>query len=250
MNFATILKQLLIQTQFGLCEASLAAPQAEGRYPGVLFLMDAFGPRPYLTKMIQRLAANGYVVLLPNLFYRQKQTPIIDLDFPLRPEDMPEARRQFMPFIQNYDIESGLKDIGVFLEFLKQQKNVHGKAAITGYCMGGAMAIRAAAKYPESIYAVASFHAGHLATEKPDSPHLLLHNIQAKLYVAHADQDESMPLDQIERFQQAVDQTTIRHQVEIYKNAAHGFTMEDLPAYNPEALTHHWKHLLKILSDD
>ncbi len=238
-----------IKTQDGDCDVFIAHPEGNGPYPAVLFLMDAFGLRDYLYAMAKEIASHGYYVLLPNLFYRVRRSPMVDLKFPIRPEDMPEAAKQLMPLFQSYNPEFGIRDTAVFLDFLAQQKQVlPGKIGVTGYCMGGGLAIRAAAAYPDRIAAAASFHAGNLATDTPNSPHLLLSQIKAQVYIAHADNDKNMPPEQIERLRKALDQAGLRYEAELYSGAAHGFTMADLPAYNGVALKRHWNKLFDLFN--
>ena len=64
-----------------------------------------------------------------------------------------------------------------------QPKAKADKIGVTGYCMGGTLAIRAAATFPDRIAAAAAFHAGHVVTEGPDSPHLQVKNITNRKYV-------------------------------------------------------------------
>lgn len=250
------MKSIEIQTKNGICDATVAVPPFEKtaqetlkKYPGVLVLMDAFGPRQNLFEMIQKLASNGFIVLLPNLFYLQKRAPIVTgLNFPLKAEDLPLARSQFLPLMKNFDLGFALEDIGAYLNFFKTQENFNGNIGVVGYCMGGSLGIRASAKYPELIQATASFHGGHLATDAADSPHLLLTQLKARLYVAHADNDASMPVEQIEKFKQSLATSGIQAQADLYAGAAHGFTMADLPAYNEAANKRHWTELLKHFS--
>jgi carboxymethylenebutenolidase len=211
--------------------------------------MDAFGLRPYLFSMAEKIASLGYFVLLPNLFYQQKRSPIVDCEYPVTKEKIADARKQFMPLFNHFDWNETLKDFSSWLHFLDQQPQIKkGKVGITGYCMGGALALRTAAQFSERVGAVASFHGGNLATDKPDSPHLLLNSIKAQIYIAHADHDGSMPPDQIERLQLALNHASCKSQVELYSKAHHGFTMMDLPAYNQEALVRHWNRLTELLS--
>jgi carboxymethylenebutenolidase len=136
----------------------------------------------------------------------------------------------------------------MFPRFLSREKEVQpGKIGMTGYCMGGGLAVRAAIRYPDRVAAVASFHAGKLASDTPDSPHLLLDRIKAELYIAHADNDKSMPAEQIEILRNALERSGIRYEAELYEGAAHGFTMADLPAYNEAALKRHWVKLFELL---
>jgi carboxymethylenebutenolidase len=197
--------------------------------------------------MAKTIASRGYYVLLPNMFYRIRRAPLSDINFPVRVEDLPEARKKLMLLFQNYNPEMGMRDTAVILDFLAQQKQVlPGPIGITGYCFGGGLAIRAAALFPERVAAAASFHGANLATDTLESPHRLLGQIKAEIYIAHADQDQSMPPEQIERLRAALAQSGIRYEEELYSGASHGFTMVDLPAYNKDALKRHWKKLFEL----
>jgi carboxymethylenebutenolidase len=241
------MKPASIQTSDGICDVHVARPKQAGSYPAVLFLMDAYGPRDYLYEMIGRLADSGYIVLLPNLFYRQKPAPVISMSFPISKDELPAARAEIMSLFQNYNYEEVLlKDIPVFLKFLSEQSGFNGQTGITGYCMGGSLALRSAAQYPEKIQAAASFHAGKLATHEKDSPHLFLPKIKAEVYVAHADQDASMPEEQIQIFNKAFLEAGLKDKTEKYEGALHGFTMADLPPGNAVAIEKHWANLLTL----
>jgi len=240
-----------IKTADGICDAYVAHPgdgKNTEKYPGVVMYMDAFGPRPYMYEMAQKLAGKGYFVLLPNMFYRTRKAPVTDLKFPLTMQDMAGIRTVIGPLFQAFSADKAMSDAGVFLDYISKQPNVGpGKIGATGYCMGGVLAVRTAARYPDRIAAAASYHAGNLASDAPDSPHKLLREIRAELYVAHADNDQSMPADQIERFAKAIDETRVRCHAEVYEGAAHGFTMADLPHYNSGALERHWNSLFDLL---
>jgi len=234
----------------GECDAYLACPEAPGTYPGVLFYMDIFGPRDYLFEMARTIAGRGYCVLLPNVFYRVRKAPLLDVRFPiLSEEDMAEVIKQVMPLREKWTPEQAMEDLAPTLEFFSKQKSVR-KApfGVTGYCMGGGLAIRAAAQMPDKFSVAASFHTGGLATDLPNSPHLLLPKIKAELYVGHADKDRSMPADQIERFEKALEKTDLRYETELYKNAPHGWTMMDLPHGVPAAADRAMEKLVSLLT--
>jgi carboxymethylenebutenolidase len=243
MAIESALHHFDIKTEDGLCDVAVARPKPAGLYPGVLMMMDAFGPREYMFEMAQKLAAGGYIVLLPNLFYRAKRAPLVEAQFPVKREDFSSVIVQVMPIARSYETDRGLKDIGVLLDWLKVQEGSNGKIGITGYCFGGGVALRAAAAFPDQVSAVASFHAGRLGTTAPDSPHRLFGAIKAEIYIAHADNDPSMPAEEIVFVQKALEDSGAKFEVETYTGAAHGFTMADMPAYNAEALAHHWQKL-------
>ncbi len=237
-----------LKTKAGLCDAFIAHPETGGPFPGVILYMDAFGPRAYLHGMAKELAEAGYYVLLPNILYRDKRAPIVSLPFPLKGEDLVKARDVIIPLARGYKPEEGLEDAAVFLGFLETQKEVRkGKFALTGYCMGGAMAIRTAGRFPEKIAAAACFHGGNLATDDPASPHRFLPEIKAELYIANADNDQSMPPAQQQKLQVALRDAKLRYEMELYEGAVHGFTMLDLPAGNEKALARHWEKLFALL---
>lgn len=236
-----------IPTKYGVCDSYVAYPHDGKKHPAVMLMMDAFGPRAYLYSMADKLASHGFFVLLPNLFYRIRHAPVIDSTFPIDKSHMPEARKELTQIYNQYRPKEGLEDIAEFLKFLSHEKQVKpGKIGITGYCMGGGMGLRAAAAFPDSIAAVASFHGGSLATDRDDSPHLGLNKIKAKIYIAHADYDGSMPPEQMDRLKIAMENAGNDFESELYVNAHHGFTMADLPVYEHAALEKHWIKLLEL----
>lgn len=236
-----------LSTPHGLCDVFIARPAGKGPHPAVIFLMDAFGLRESLYTMAKNFASHGYFVLLPNLFYRERRSPVVNATFPLRAEDMPSVVPQIMPLAQSLTAEMVMGDMKVFFDFLSTQKDVSAqKIALTGYCMGGRFALHAAGFYPTRISAVASFHAGRLVTESADSTHHLFSKIQGEVYLAHADNDASMPSEQIEQVEQILENAGIKHKSEVYTGAAHGFTMSDLPAYHAQAFARHEKNLLDL----
>jgi carboxymethylenebutenolidase len=240
-------KTIDIKTPDGVCDSYISYPDAGGPFPAVLFYMDGIGVRPVLHQMADRIAASGFYVLLPNMFYRSGRTPLFDVSQILNPENRPKL----MELVTSVTPERQVRDAGAFLDFLASQKETKpgSKVGLTGYCMGGAMVMRTAAHYTDRVAAAASFHGGRLATDAPDSPHHLAGQITAELYFGHADQDHGMPLQDIARLDEALKIAGNRYQSELYAGAAHGFTMSDLPAYNKAACERHWDRLLGLYSN-
>jgi carboxymethylenebutenolidase len=239
-----------IQTTDGTCEAFLCYPDLnKAKLPSILLYMDAIGVRPAIEDMARKLASKGYLVLLPNLFYRQGKIPVLHgLKDKMGPEDMGKLTPPLGELIPSLTPEMLLKDAADYLNTLSHHEFAQGgKVALVGYCFGGAHAVRTAAAYPEKISLVASFHGGNLASDKPNSPHLLLSKVKAELYFAHADKDKSMPAEQIERLESALEENQNEFVSEIYPGANHGFTMRDLPAYHQEACDRHWNNLFSLL---
>lgn len=107
---------------------------------------------------------------------------------------------------------------------------------VVGYCFTGKMAVYTAMSRPDKIAAAASFHAGGLATDAPDSPHLALPLIKARLYFGYATNDKSMPPEAIEKLNHALQAWGGKYESEAYEGAFHSWTVPDSPVYNqPQA---------------
>ncbi|WP_327365929.1 dienelactone hydrolase family protein [Streptomyces sp. NBC_01217] len=237
-----------IPTQDGVADAYLAHPDDGQPHPAVLFYTDAFGIRPQLQKMADRLAGAGYTVLAPNVFYRHGRTPVTELPEFIDPAGRPEIFERLGPIIQSLTPEAAMRDADVYLHWLAASPlTTEGPVGVTGYCMGAGLALRTAGTYPERVAAMAGFHGGRLATESADSPHLLAGRIAAELYFGHADQDPSLPPEQINRLDEALTAAGVRHRSEVYTGAQHGFTQADTASYDSAADDRHWTALLALL---
>lgn len=231
----------------GTADAYLAVPHGQGTSPGVLMFMDGFGLRPRLAAMAVRLADHGYVVLVPNVFYRHGGAEALGLAELTRAEDRTAMMEKVTPRIAAVTPDRAARDAKAFLAFLTSRDRADGgPVGAVGYCFGGSLAIRAAATAPELVAAAATFHGGRLATDQPDSPHLLAPQLRAEVYLGHADNDPSMPPEQQRTLIEALAAAGVRHQSEVYPGAAHGFTMADTAAYDADAEARHWDRMLDL----
>lgn len=236
-----------IRTPDGVCPASRFRPTGHGPWPAVIFFMDGIGPRPALFEMAERIAVDGYVVLLPDLFYRAGPYEPWD---PAKLFSDPELRKAwFATYASTATITNVMKDTGAFLDYLAAEPDVlQPKVGTTGYCMGGRLSLSAAGTYPDRVAAAASFHGSNLATDAPDSPHLLAPRMKAEVYVAGADQDASFPPEMKARLEQALGGAGVDHRVEIYAGMRHGFVPRDTPVHNPEGAERHFRELLALFA--
>jgi carboxymethylenebutenolidase len=237
-----------IPTQDGTADAYLAHPDDHSPHPAVLLYMDAFGLRPGLEQMADRLAENGYTVLVPNVFYRHGRAPLVELPDFIDTSERPEIFQKIMPLMQSLTPERADRDADAYLRWLAEcPQAADGPIGVTGYCMGARLALRTAGAHPERVAAVAGFHGGRLATDTPDSPHLVADRITAEVYFGHADKDPSMPPEQIELLDKVLTEAGVRHRSEVYPGAHHGYTQADTSSYHPEAAERHWTELLALL---
>ncbi|MFE0027265.1 dienelactone hydrolase family protein [Amycolatopsis sp. NPDC059021] len=230
----------------GTADAYLVVPDG-GPHPGVLLFPDAFGLRPRIEEMAERIAAAGYAVLAPNLLYRGGKQEI-DMSALADPDKRGELFGRIMPLIQALGSETIVADAEKYIDFLTAQDGVTGEpVVITGYCMGGTNALRVIEGIPERVKAIASFHGGNLVTDQPDSPHLRVGAITGEVYFGHADKDHSITDEQIKVLEAALDEAGVTYRSEIYEGADHGYTMSDTAAYNEAAEQRHWENLFALL---
>ncbi|MFF4803200.1 dienelactone hydrolase family protein [Streptomyces sp. NPDC001351] len=237
-----------IPTADGVADAYVAHAADGSARPGVLLYMDAFGIRPHLNSMADRLAAAGYTVLVPNLFYRHGRTPVVELPEFIDLAARPEIWGKVAPLVQSVTPGPAMRDAAAYLQWLADSPLVtDGPVALTGYCMGARLSLLTAGTYPDRVAAAAGFHGGQLATEDADSPHSVAEHITAEVYFGHADNDSSLPPEQIQRLEDALTAAGVRHRCEVYPGAHHGYTQADTASYDKEAAERHWEALLDLL---
>jgi carboxymethylenebutenolidase len=232
-----------IQAKDGTCKAWVFKPEGKGPWPGVIFYMDAFGIRPAMIEMASYIAKHGYVVLLPDLFYR------FGAYGPFVPKEVLKGdfRAIIGPLMASSDNHKAAEDTAAFLSYLESLEEVAGdKVGTVGFCMGGGMALTAAGYYPDRVAAAVSFHGGNLATDLPTSPHLVVPRIKAEVYVAGADQDHGYPPEMAKRLEEALNKAGVRHKCEIYAGKMHGWMKPDMPVYDAEAADRGWRELFAL----
>jgi carboxymethylenebutenolidase len=224
--------KLDVKAADGTAEAFLFTPSSgSGPWPGVVYLTDIMGIREAYHGMAQRLADKGYAVLLPNIFHRGSKLPVLDFVPKMGDEKTMKRMGELRASLPNDKMGP---DGVAYANFLLARPEVKGaKVGVVGYCFTGQMTMRAAAVAPDKFAAAASFHGGGLYTDQPDSPHLLLPKIKARLYFGHAVQDRSMPAETIAKFEAALKAWPGKSESETYEGALHGWCVPGhVGAYN------------------
>ena len=232
-----------LKTPDGVMATRTFHPGPGKHHPGVIFFMDGLGVRDALIEMARRIASNGYYVALPNLFYRSGSYAPFDGPSVF---GNPAERERLMGIVMEVTPARVMSDTSAVLDLLKGEAAVDAqKVGTVGYCMGGGPAIRAAGAFPDRVLAAASYHGGHLATDAPDSPHILTCKARGRVYIGYAENDNSFPEAQQQRLETALTNGHVSYSMELYK-AAHGFAVPDLPVYNKEAADRHWQTMLEL----
>jgi carboxymethylenebutenolidase len=240
-------KTIDIKTASGVADCYLTRPDDGRSHPGVLLLVDAFGLRPQIEEMADRIAAGGYVVLAPNVFYRAGRAPVISLDGLGDPERRGEVFGRVWPLMKELTTERIVADGSAYLARLADEAD-GGAVALTGYCMGGRLAWRIAAAYADRVDGVGCFHTGSLVTEEEDSPHLSAAEIDAELFLGFADNDKNATPEQIATVEGALSRAGATFTAEVFADAEHGYTMADTPAYDEASAERHYEELFGLLS--
>jgi carboxymethylenebutenolidase len=241
-------EDLAIRTADGVMDCHLARPDGAKRLPPVILYMDGLGRRAALEEMAVRLAREGYVVLVPNLFYRSGAFAPFN---PATAWTNDAERARLMGLLQAVTQAGAMRDTAAMLDLLAASDDVAaGKVGCVGYCMGGGIALTAAATFPERIAAAASFHGARLATDAPDSPHRGAAKIHGRVYVGVAENDRNFAPEQRERLRGALEAGGIRFEIEIYPGAAHGFAVTDTPAYDAPSAERHWERVMALMAGE
>lgn len=226
-----------VTTADGSCTVSLHTPDGDGPWPGVVMYPDAGGARPTFDEMAGKLASYGYVVLVPDVYYREGEWQPFSMATVF--SDDAERKRLF-GMIATVTPEIMAADAVAFFDYLSSRPEVSGESfGTTGYCMGGRTSLVVAGRVPERVAAAMSFHGGGLASDDSGSPHLLADQIEAAVYVGAARNDRSFTTENGETLEKALTAAGVEHTIEWYP-AEHGFAVPDNGPYDEASAARHW----------
>ncbi len=229
----------------GVSDSALFYPEGKGPWPGVLIWTDILGLRPVFREMGRRLAAEGYVVLVPNPFYRNAKAPIVDGSFDF---SKPEDRAKVMPMAQALTADVNISDAKSYTTFLDAQPQTDKtkKMGVQGYCMGGPLTFRTAASRADRIGAAATFHGGGLVTDKADSPHLMIPQMKAEVLCCVADNDDKREPAAKDTLKQAFAAAHLKATVEVFEGCNHGWTVRGSQVYNEAGAERAWSEVTAL----
>jgi carboxymethylenebutenolidase len=232
-------KDVNVPMASGVSDSALFYPEGKGTWPAVLIWTDILGLRPVFREMGRRLAAEGYVVLVPNPFYRNKKAPVVDGTFDF---SKPEDRAKVMPLAAALTADANISDAKAYTTYLDQQPQTEKskKMGVQGYCMGGPLTFRTAASVSNRIGAAATFHGGGLVTDKPDSPHLAIPQMKAEVLCCVADNDDKRDPTAKDKLKEAFAAAHLKATVEVFEGCDHGWTVRGSQVYNEAGAERAW----------
>jgi carboxymethylenebutenolidase len=242
MQTKVVEKDVNVPMASGVSDSALFYPEGKGRWPAVLVWTDILGLRPVFREMGSRLAAQGYVVLVPNPFYRSAKAPVVSGSFDF---SNPADRARIMPMAEALSAETNISDASAYVSFLdaQHQTDKKKKMGVQGYCMGGPLTFRTAGTVPERIGAAATFHGGGLVSDKPDSPHLMISKMKAEVLCAVADNDDKRDPTAKDKLKESFAAAHLTATVEVYEGCNHGWTVRGSQVYNEAGAEKAWAAL-------
>jgi carboxymethylenebutenolidase len=234
-------KHIDIPTPDGAMNSFIVHPEENGPHPVVLFYMDAPGKREELHDMARRLAAVGYYVVLPNLYYRRTR------DYWLR-ERTEAGMAEMFEHMNALTTAMNVRDTRALIDFVDAQPDADAsRIGAVGYCMSGPFVVAAAVEFPERIASIASIHGANMVTQQPDSPHRLAPRIRCESYFACAEIDKWAPKAHIDQLAAALEAGKVPHRIEWYPAAQHGFVFpQRAGVYDQASAERHWERLFDL----
>ena len=232
--------QVNIKTPDGEMDCYISRP-VETALPAIIFYMDVPGIREELRQMCRHIAEQGYVVILPDLYYREGKVRF-DLS-----KGEKELQRMFA-LGSKLTVEMIMRDTGGIVEYCRADPTITDRIGCVGYCMSGQFVVAAAGHYPEDIKAAASLYGVRIVTDAPDSPHLMTDRMTAELYLGFAEHDPFVEEFVIPRLTTALDASNVKYLLETHPGTEHGFCFRERPAYHEKAAGKVWDRLFDLYS--
>lgn len=228
-----------VATPDGQMECFVAHPDGEGPFPAVILYMDVPGIREELRDFTRRIAEQGYVGVLPDLYYRDGK---VRFDLSKGEE---ELKRMFAAGskLTNAMI---MRDTGGMIDYLASNPVATEKVGCIGYCMSGQFVVAAAGSFPNDIAAAASLYGVRIVTDQPDSPHLLADKIKGELYLGFAEHDPYVEDNVIPDLKAALDANGVTYNLEVHPGTEHGFCFPLRPAYVEDAAERVWDTVFEM----
>ena len=232
-----------IPTADGAMNTFVVHPDEDGPFPVVLFYMDAPGKREELHTMARRLAAVGYCVVLPNLYYRTSR------DFWLT-ERTEAAMARMFSLMGTLNATTTRTDTTALLAYVDKLPAADAtRVGAVGYCMSGPIVVWAAAAFPDRFKCIASIYGANMATDQPDSPHRAVAGLRCESYFACAEIDKWAPPAAIAQLQAGLLAAGTPHRIEWYPGVEHGFAFPlRAGIYNQPAAERHWARLFSLFN--
>ncbi len=225
--------EVMIPKPDGQMPALLCTPAESGRKPAVILLMEAFGLTAHIRDVAARIANEGYVVLAPDIYYRELPNNKFGYD------ELEQAKAMMYRLDFGKSLE---EDIQAALAYVKSRPDVYSdRVGVTGFCLGGGLAFFTACKFSDVIAAAAPFY-GVVLDEWIDA----VTNITVPIYLFFGDLDPFIPLERIRQIESRFKELSKEYTLKVYPDADHGFFCHERSSYNRLAAEDSWHELTQF----
>ncbi|MBM2803441.1 MAG: Dienelactone hydrolase family protein [Deltaproteobacteria bacterium] len=219
-----------LNTSDGKMEAYVAQPKDGGSYPGVVVIQEAFGVNDHMKKVTDRIAAEGYVAIAPDIYHREAER-IIPFS------DMAKA----IATLQRVQDPKAMEDVGAAIAHVKAQSNVKaGSLGVIGFCMGGRLTYLTAAHHAKDIKCAVPYYGGGIPMGNP-SPLSRTGEIKCPMYLFFGAKDQLIPLAHVDQIKTELTAKKVAFQAEIYPEAGHGFFCDERGSYHGTSAQDAWE---------
>ncbi|MCF1365271.1 dienelactone hydrolase family protein [Burkholderia cenocepacia] len=196
----------------------LALPK-RGKGPAVIIIQEIFGVNAHIRAVADQYAADGFVALAPDVFWRTQ--PRVELTYEGADRD------KGIELMKKTDVGLAVADIGAAADALRARPEVAGKLAAIGYCFGGQLAYRAAAT--GKLDAAVSYYGGGIQNALD-----LAGQVTQPILFHYAENDHGIPLAAVDQVKAAFSGHGDAS-FHVYPGAEHGFNCTDRASYNQRA---------------
>jgi dienelactone hydrolase len=216
----------------GTMPAFLARPKGAGRAPAVLVIQEAFGLNAHIKDVARRVAAEGYVAVAPDLYWRGGKGRSVGYD------QLPEAIA-LMQSLKDADVVADLRSAIAVLE--KDPAVRADRIGITGFCMGGRVSFLAACELPDEIKASVPYYGGGIPADRTEK-------LRCPVLAFFGEKDAFIPLESVEQLKAEARKHAKQVEVVVYPGAGHGFFCNERASYQKAAAEDSWGRLKKFFA--
>jgi len=214
-----------VKSGTGTENAFVARPAGDGKAPAVIVVHEWWGLDGHIRDIARRLASQGYVAIVPDLYHGKVATD-------------PMKAHELMRGLEDQEALQTIDGAAVWLR--AQPRTARSGIGIVGFCMGGGLALDYALVHPVPS-AVVMFYG------RPETDAAKLTPLKAALQAHYGQDDEGFPIPKVNQFKDALKKDGKTAEVYVYPGAGHAFMHEGLPSYRPDAARQAWARMLAFL---
>lgn len=209
--------------------AYITEPDDDTKHPGIVLIQEWWGIEPHILDLAQKLAEQGFVVAVPDLYNGKIATE-------------PNDAMRMMMMVQN-NIDKAVDKVIGALETVKAMSNVEPKKmGLIGFCMGGFVVYKTTERYPDLAASVAFYGAGYEPT--PES----IAQVNAPVLAIYGSQDDSVSAEQRQQIEQLYKGAGKDITVKVY-DAGHAFINPTHGDGNEAAAQEAWPLAVNFLKE-